>query len=155
MLFRSLALPLRDNGAFKARLCDEFRIKALAEIRRLKPDLVIVGNFEHYIGIKSIDYSSNLNFSFPYLLIRDTPWPNRDIPLCLSTKQNCDTPRPALISYQTQSIYDPIPSLCDAKKCPAKVDGLVVYRDQTHITVEMSLHLANQLGEKIDSLVAR
>ena len=151
----ALALPLRDNGAFKARLCDEFRRNALAEIRRVKPALVIVGNFEHYSGIKSSDYSSALNFPFPYLLIRDTPWPNRDIPSCLTTKQNCDTPLPSTISYQTQSIFDPIPSLCDAKKCPAEVDGLVTYRDQTHITVDMSLHLANQLGEKIDSLVAR
>ena len=151
----ALALPLRDNGAFKARLCNEFRSNALREIRKVKPALVILGNFEHYSGIKSKDYSSAINFPFPYLLIRDTPWPNRDIPSCLTTKQNCDTPLPSTISYQTQSIFDPIPYLCDAKKCPAEVDGLVAYRDQTHITVDMSLHLANQLGEKIDSLVAR
>ena len=149
----ALALPLKDNGAFKASACEQFRRNALQEIKRINPALVIVGNFEHYDGI-SVDSYAIVNFSFKYLLIRDTPWPNRDIPSCLTTKQKCDTDRPLTIPYSSSHIFDPIPSLCDSKKCPAMVDGLVAYRDQTHITVAMAKHLAGQLGQKIDALVA-
>ena len=149
----AFAIPLKDNGAFKAKLCEKFRQNALAEIKKLNPALVIVGNFEHYAGIKAESFTKS-TLPFKYLLIRDTPWPNRDIPSCLTTNRKCDTERPATISYQSSNIYDPIPSLCDSKKCPAMVDGLVAYRDQTHITVSMAIHLAGQLGQKIDALVA-
>ena len=151
----ALAIPLKDDGAFKAKLCEKFRANAIAEIKKMNPILVILGNFEHYDGVKVSDYGKKLDFPFHYLLLRDTPWPNRDIPSCLTTRQSCDTPLPISIVYQTKSIFDPIPLLCNGTKCPAKVDGLIAYRDQTHITVAMALHLAGQLGVKLDSLVAR
>ena len=149
----AIALPLKDSGAFKAKLCEKFRANALEDIKKLKPALVIVGNFEHYDGTKPKDFY-NSYFPFRHLLIRDTPWPNRDIPSCLTTKQQCDTTRPITIPYKSSAIFDPRPYLCDAKKCPAMVDGLVAYRDQSHITVAMAIHLAGRLGRKIDALVA-
>lgn len=149
----AIALPLKDNGAFKAMLCQKFRANALENIKKIKPDLVIVGNFEHYDGIKPKDFY-NSNFPFKHLLIRDTPWPNRDIPSCLTTNQQCDTARPITIPYNSSATFDPSLYLCDSKKCPAMVDGLVAYRDQSHITVAMAMHLSGQLGRKIDALVA-
>ena len=151
----ALALPLKDNGAFKASICNEFRKNALIEIAKLNPDLVVIGNFEHYDGVSTRVYLQSENFKFKYLLIRDTAWPNRDIPTCLTTKKNCDTVRPVEIPYRSKNIFDPIALTCTLKNCPAKVDGLVAYRDQTHITVTLAEHLASKLGEKIDSLVAR
>ena len=145
-------IPLKDNGGFKAANCVTFRNEALLEIEKIKPELVVLGNFEHY-GVPKAEYVKADNYSFKHLLIRDTPWPNRDIPICLTSNQYCDTEIPEKIPYKSANIFDPIPQLCSTK-CPAIVDGLLAYRDQTHITVAMSEHLAGALGAKLDSLVA-
>lgn len=148
----ALKVPIKDNGGFKAANCVAFRNEALAQIERLKPELVILGNFEHY-GISKSEYAKADTYKFKHLLIRDTPWPNRNIPICLTSNQYCDTAIPEKIPYKSAEIFDPIPLLCSTK-CPAIVDGLLAYRDQTHITVAMSEHLAGALGAKLDSLVA-
>ena len=148
----ALKLPVIDNGGFKAADCVNYRNEALAEISSIKPELVILGNFEHY-KIAPAEYVTADNYSFKHLLIRDTPWPNRDIPICLSSGKNCDTELPVRIAYKSENIFDPIPLLCSTK-CPAVVDGLLAYRDQTHITVDMARHLERALGAKLDSLVA-
>ena len=148
----ALRIPVVDNGGFKAANCENYRNEALAEINRINPQLVVLGNFEHY-KVPISAYLAADNYQFKYLLIRDTPWPNRDIPICLSSGKNCDTPVPTKIPYKSENIFDPIPLLCSTK-CPAIVDGLLAYRDQTHITVAMAEHLAGALGAKLDSLVA-
>ena len=148
----ALKIPVKDNGGFKAANCVNFRKEALLEIENIKPELVVLGNFEHY-GVPQAEYVKADNYTFKHLLIRDTPWPNRDIPICLTSNQYCDTEIPEKIPYKSVNIFDPIPLLCSTK-CPAIVDGLLAYRDQTHITVAMSEHLAGALGAKLDSLVA-
>lgn len=148
----AFSIPMRDNGAFKAENCRKFRTAALNEIATLKPELVILGNFEHY-KVSESSYLKAEKFKFKYLLIRDTPWPNRDIPACISTKSKCDTPLPLKIAFKSKNIFDPLPFLCNSK-CPAIVDGLLAYRDQTHITIDMAEHLEPVLGAKLDSLVA-
>ena len=148
----ALKIPVKDNGGFKAANCLNFRKEALLEIENIKPELVVLGNFEHY-GVPQAEYVKADNYTFKHLLIRDTPWPNRDIPICLTSNQYCDTEIPEKIPYKSVNIFDPIPLLCSTK-CPAIVDGLLAYRDQTHITVAMSEHLAGALGAKLDSLVA-
>lgn len=148
----ALKIPVKDNGGFKAANCVNFRKEALLEIENIKPELVVLGNFEHY-GVPQAEYVKADNYTFKHLLIRDTPWPNRDIPICLTSNQYCDTEIPEKIPYKSVNIFDPIPLLCSTK-CSAIVDGLLAYRDQTHITVAMSEHLAGALGAKLDSLVA-
>ena len=149
----ALQIPLQDNGGFKAADCNNFRTEALMEISKINPELVILGNFEHY-KVDPKYYSSADSYSFKHLLIRDTPWPNRDIPICLTGKDSCATKLPNRITYKSKNIFDPVPLLC-SDKCPAIVDGLLAYRDQTHITVAMAEHLGSALGRKLDSLVAR
>jgi peptidoglycan/LPS O-acetylase OafA/YrhL len=149
----ALSLALKDSGGFKAENCLKFKANALDEIAKIKPKLVVVGIFEHYkVGVS--EYLRGENFSFDYLLIRDTPYPNRDIPICLTSDADCDTRIPDRIPYKAKNIFDPTPYLC-TDKCPAVVDGLLAYRDRTHITVDMALHLEPRLSEKLDSLVAR
>ena len=146
-------LPLRDNGAFKANLCNAFRRNALIEIEKLKPVVVIASSFEHYPGITDYESYGPLPIASKQLIIRDTPWPNRDIPTCLTTNRSCVAPKPVTINYKDAQLFDPIPLLC-SKNCPAKVDGLVAYRDQTHISVAIAEHFARKLAEKLDSVVA-
>ena len=136
----------------EAKRCAAFRKSVLARISQLKPEIVVISNFEHY-GVDESNYYLKDIFAFKHLIIRDTPWPNRDIPACDSMHKQCDTPLPRILKYRSTSIFDPIPLLCK-EKCPAVVDGLLAYRDQTHITVAMALHLAPKLEEELDSLVA-
>ena len=149
----ALSLPLKDNGGFKAENCRKFKENAFKEIEKIEPELVVVGNFEHY-KVETSDYLRGEDFNFDYLLIRDTPYPNRDIPICLTSEDDCDTRLPERIPFKAKNVFDPIPYLC-TDKCPALVDGLLAYRDRTHITVDMALHLEPRLSEKLDSLVAR
>lgn len=148
----ALDIPLRDNGGFKAAECANYRKEALAAIDRIQPALVVLGNFEHY-KVPAAEYVAADNFAFKHLLIRDTPWPNRDIPICLSKSETCDTRIPEKISYNSKNIFDPVPLLCE-RACPAIVNGILAYRDQTHITVDMARYLAPALGAKLDSVMA-
>lgn len=148
----ALQIPMRDNGGFKAADCRNYREEALAAIKRIKPKLVVLGNFEHY-KVPAKEYVKADRYDFKHLLLRDTPWPNRDIPVCLSKNAVCDTELPLKIDYRSKSIFDPIPLLCN-DKCPAIVDGILAYRDQTHITVDMALHLAPALSAKLDEAMA-
>jgi hypothetical protein len=81
------------------------------------------------------------------IFIGDTPFPKKDIPNCLASRnsQNCDSsqPSPNLIISGFKYI-DPTPWLCD-ENCPAIQDGYVVYRDASHISVDAALGLTDRL----------
>jgi hypothetical protein len=84
------------------------------------------------------------NFS---IYVTDTPLPRVDIPDCLVAGRGaaCDTARPISAEVAPGLIpINPTPWLC-AKTCPAVVDGIIAYRDQSHITVAMSKHLSAKL----------
>ena len=83
---------------------------------------------------------------FP-IYLTDTPLPRVDIPDCLVSgrAKACDTSRPISAEVAPGLIpINPTPWLC-ADKCPAVVDGIIAYRDKSHLTVAMSEHLSGQL----------
>jgi hypothetical protein len=83
---------------------------------------------------------------FP-IYLTDTPLPQVDIPDCLVAGRGdtCDTSRPISAEVAAGLIpINPTPWLC-TDKCPAVVDGIIAYRDKSHLTVEMSKHLASDL----------
>lgn len=151
-------LSLKDDGAFKASVCNQFRKNAISEINKIDPDLLIVGSAENRKTVAASDYRKLPKFLGSLLVIKDTPWPNRDIPSCVAENLNsekCDTPRPTGIDYGGLDTFDPIPLLCNATSCPAILNGVIAYRDHSHISVEMALKLRSDLAEKLDSLMAR
>jgi hypothetical protein len=52
------------------------------------------------------------------------------------------------------SIIDLTSSFCDVRRCDAVLDGIVVYRDDSHITAEYARRLAPALGKALDSVLA-
>ena len=54
--------------------------------------------------------------------------------------------------YDGVSVFDPIPSLCEADTCSADRDGAPLYQDETHLSVAGSLLLAERLSAAISSL---
>lgn len=149
-------IPLRDDGAFKASICQEFRKSATKEINRINPALVIMGSAENHKDIERESYRNLPDVNAKILVLIDTPWPNRDIPTCVADgSRKCDISRPVPIEYPGQESFDPISLLCQSTTCAATVDGVIAYRDHSHISVQMALKLYPALAQKLDSIVAR
>jgi hypothetical protein len=104
-------------------------------------------------------------------LIVDTPWPGRDIPGCLSSHQDdidaCAIKRGnaftdhlgsiEAVAAKTggASVIDLTDRICvGAGSCPVVVNGVIVYRDMSHLTAVFSRSLAPALGAAIARLPA-
>jgi peptidoglycan/LPS O-acetylase OafA/YrhL len=100
-------------------------------------------------------------------LLRNTPEAGQDMASCVSghldAPQACDVrlhpsrvtrlERDAAAATRTPLI-DMTPSLCRGGTCAAVQDGVLMYRDRTHLTPEAVRRLAPSLGERrLDALV--
>jgi peptidoglycan/LPS O-acetylase OafA/YrhL len=147
--------------------CQAFRDSSVARIRDAKPLAVIMTGMKPF-SAPYTDQSSRqwwmagearayqrISGSTQFLIyLTDTPLPQVDIPDCLvaGRGEKCDGARkvspevaPGLIAI------DPTPWLCD-RTCPAIVDGIIAYRDKSHLSVAMSEHLASQLEKSLADL---
>jgi hypothetical protein len=145
--------------------CISYRNTALAEILALKPNLIMLSSQRWNSTI-----SKDIEEAYSYILkpisdagiksiiISDTPAPKEDIPQCLSlhltNSSYCDSPFNSYDPYPTlQSIgkqwnvpvINPTNWFCTAIDCPAVVNQIIVYRDNSHI----STAFAKSLSEKI------
>jgi peptidoglycan/LPS O-acetylase OafA/YrhL len=140
--------------------CQAFRDSSIQRIQKTKPLAVILAGMQPFNAPYSEESARNwwlqgekivfnrikdvTNFS---IYVTDTPLPRVDIPDCLVAGRGaaCDTARPISAEVAPGLIpINPTPWLC-AKTCPAVVDGIIAYRDQSHITVAMSKHLSAKL----------
>lgn len=166
------SVQLADQGAFRNAPCVRWRENSFTRIAKAHPWAVIVSNFDHYVPPRGIADSAiwwkdgmvrtitrlKSMTSHP-IFIQDTPWPNRDIPSCLlqSTRSACVTPRPATQSWFIQAtsgqgdLINPTDWFC-TKSCPAIQDGIVVYRDSTHMSVDFARHLVPFLTRELATL---
>lgn len=151
-----------EIGAYKNADCFAWRANSLKRIAKIKPVAVILSGFQHFEYPKSFTsreqwWSQGQRTAFSHLqglapiliYISDTPQPQRDIPNCLASGDidRCNTTErsdPRVSGGFTT--LDPTPWLCQST-CPAIVDGVVAYRDASHISVAMSQALAAQLEE--------
>jgi hypothetical protein len=155
-----------DSGAFKNSDCNAWRANSIQRIKDLSPDAVIMSGFQHFAhpkryssrdvwwfeGQRSL-YTKVLNSSPKLIYISDTPKPQRDIPSCLATAKSdeCDGNEKSDPRVAGGFIaLDPTPWLCDGS-CPAIVDGIVAYRDASHISADMSSALSDRLREFLRS----
>ncbi len=163
------SLTLDDQGAFRNAPCEAWRENSFERITRLRPWAVFSSNFDHYSAPRhisdrttwwrngiSITENKLRTLTAHSILMKDTPWPNRDIPSCLSQKSSdkCVTTRPhftPLKNLPTSTlVLDPTHWFCD-QSCPAIRDGIVVYRDSTHMSVDFALHLQPVLAQLLKS----
>jgi peptidoglycan/LPS O-acetylase OafA/YrhL len=139
-----------ESGGYKNADCSEWRENSIARIRGLKPDAVLVSGMQHFElpsgytnrstwwregQIKT--YEALKGSSKNIIYISDTPHPVRDIPSCIAAGRidNCNTtePSPAIFSPGWKQI-NPTSWFC-TETCPAVLNGVVVYRDASHISV--------------------
>ena len=96
----------------------------------------------------------------PVVVVRDTPWPGRDVARCVSqhleAPSACDVSPAALASTSFDvdlvkgiagaTALDLTPYVCDARHCPAVIGPTLVYRDDNHLTATFSRSLARPLA---------
>ena len=147
-------------GAYKNADCFKWRANTLKRIHQLKPDAVILSGFQHFdvpdgLGSRQKWWADGQLTAYGHLFgasknliyISDTPHPTRDIPNCLASKggDKCDDSEksdPAIAGNFIK--VNPTPWLCNGT-CPAIVNGVIAYRDASHISVEMSRSLALEI----------
>ena len=156
-----------ESGGYKNADCSEWRKNSIARIQALKPMAVLVSGMQ-YFEIPD-GYASRGNWwregqartftalkgsSQHLIYISDTPHPLRDIPSCLAAGRNdrCNSTEPADAFFTPgwQQI-NPTSWFCSAT-CPAILNGVVVYRDSSHISVLASRMVKPQLLSTLLSL---
>jgi peptidoglycan/LPS O-acetylase OafA/YrhL len=104
----------------------------------------------------------------PIALLRDTPIPRKDMRICLENAERrgnlhtCDIPRPLAldptITLAESKVATSIPGVhfvdltshfCDDATCPAWRDGMIVYKDGSHIASAFSASLAGPLRDEL------
>ena len=153
-----------DQGGFKMSRCNQWRINSIKRIQQIKPDVLIMSSFQYFSQPprfsdrekwwndgqrKLLTQVSNAS---PHLIyLTDTPHPLRDIPACLANYSisKCNTTqRSENLSISGFEVIDPNSWLC-SRVCPAVKDGVVAYRDASHISVDIAIALIPRLTQAL------
>lgn len=156
----SVDVPRSDQGAYKNVHCEKWRENSVARIKSIHPMAVILSSFQYFTPPSRFsnrdkwwsdgqrELLRDLSGSSEHLIyISDTPHPIRDIPSCLASRNSssCDSTQKTKVEIISGfELIDPTPWLCTSY-CPAIKDSIVAYRDASHISVAMALHLLSQL----------
>jgi len=148
------------SSQYDVKDCQAFRDTSVARINRIKPLAVILTGMQPFTAPYSKESArswwmageskvfNRIKDATRYpIYLTDTPLPQVDIPDCLVANRGkeCDTSRPIPAEVAAGLIaINPTPWLC-SRTCPAIVDGVIAYRDKSHLTVAMSKHLSPKL----------
>jgi peptidoglycan/LPS O-acetylase OafA/YrhL len=174
-----LAPPL-PVASFRAE-CEPWRRQAFDRIASLKPSLVVLSSASHFVDRETAGLTTSadaweaatrrtfarlVTSAASVLLLRDTPYPGFDIPVCLSRNQmqrglsvrTCDfglsgainesarqAESRALAAFPQVAVWDPATFICSGNHCPAVADTVVTYRDDNHLTGRFARTLAPAL----------
>jgi hypothetical protein len=152
------------SSQYRVADCQTFRNSSIKRISQIKPVGVIMTGMQPFTApnsnVDSRDWwlageakalSRIKGFTKYPIYLTDTPLPRIDIPTCLAEKgsDECDTSRPISPEVAPGLIaINPTPWLCE-RSCSAVIDGIVVYRDKSHLTVAMSEYLAPELEKEL------
>ena len=176
-------IPVRNLRLKRAYTeCARFNENTVAALRRIRPDLVITSLFRWQYPIRSSDESAwaqgagvarMLNrLPGQKVIIADVPFPSHDVPACLS-KNLDDVRRCAVESYRRTSGDSPAReriaaarsggavvnfanAICGgAGDCPVVSNGMIVYRDEHHLTATYARWLAPAMDRALRTRSAR
>jgi len=153
-----------DQGGFKMTRCKQWRINTIKRIQEINPDVLIMSSFQYFAQPPRVadrekwwnDGQRKLltevkNVSPHLIYLTDTPHPLRDIPACLANYSisKCNTTqRSEDLSISGFNVINPNPWLC-SRVCPAVKDGVVAYRDASHISVDIAIALIPRLTQAL------
>jgi peptidoglycan/LPS O-acetylase OafA/YrhL len=153
-----------DQGGFKMTRCKQWRINSIKRIQEINPDVLIMSSFQYFAqpprftdrekwwndGQRKL-LTEVKNVSPHLIYLTDTPHPLRDIPACLANYSisKCNTTqRSENLSISGFSVINPNSWLC-SRVCPAVKDGVVAYRDASHISVDIAIALIPRLTQAL------
>lgn len=153
-----------DQGGFKMSRCAEWRKNSIVRIQKIRPDILIMSSFQYFAQPPHISdrnkwwndgqrkLLTEVKNTSPHLIyLTDTPHPLRDIPACLANYSisECNTStRSENLSIPGFQVINPNPWLC-SRSCPAVKDGVVAYRDASHISVDIAIALIPRLTQAL------
>ncbi|HCU52223.1 MAG TPA: acyltransferase [Micromonosporaceae bacterium] len=140
------------------RECDQWREHALQRIASgTPPKLIVVGTLNRYasnaeslVAAWQEPLARLVATGARVAYLRDTPFPAKDVPTCLSgalqSPQVCAFPRDAALwvdpvadevlagRHAGAVVVNVNDVLCPGSSCPTVLDGVVLYRDDAHLT---------------------
>ncbi|MFI5261761.1 MAG: acyltransferase family protein [Candidatus Limnocylindrales bacterium] len=151
--------------------CAAWRPLVIKRLQALKPDLTIVSAAEGMQPMVPSDDSPTVQGQAMARLLRqipgriailvDTPEPDSHVPDCLSRNlrdvTQCATPRATAYTWRHRtlevtaakatgaSVVDLSSAICPYDPCPAVYNGMIVYRDNFHLTATFAASLAAPL----------
>jgi len=156
-----------ETGEYKNADCSAWRNYVYKRIASLNPEVVIVSGFQHFEVPSKFSSRTNwwregeaktyqaLKGKSPHIIyISDTPHPNRDIPSCIAAGRldRCNGSEPSEPIFTSGYLQiNPTSWLC-RRSCPGVIDGVVVYRDASHLSVRMAENLSTNLSAALTRL---
>jgi peptidoglycan/LPS O-acetylase OafA/YrhL len=156
-----------ETGEYKNADCSAWRNYVYKRIASLNPEVVIVSGFQHFEVPSKFSSRTNwwregeaktykaLKGKSPHIIyISDTPQPNRDIPSCIAVGRldRCNGSEPSEPIFTSGYLQiNPTSWLC-RRSCPGVIDGVVVYRDASHLSVRMAENLSTNLSAALTRL---
>jgi hypothetical protein len=151
--------------------CDTWRGLVVARLQALKPDLVIEASIRDRVTSDATDKDqvhqgeamARLLNQVPgaKAIIVDTPISKYNVPTCLSSHRSdvrpCETtrsfalgPSPGIVEATAATalgatLIDMTPLLCPGDPCPVVINGMIVYRDNQHMTATFAASLRANL----------
>ncbi|MGF1661032.1 MAG: acyltransferase family protein [Kineosporiaceae bacterium] len=157
--------------------CDQWRESALARLTdpATRPDVVIVGAL-NTAGFAAEEAAKNAQgwettldrlraADVRVVYLRDTPRPAGNVPDCLERQEAaaCDLDRIAALPPDAtadriqaglepdMAVVDLTPALCGSTYCPVVRDGIIVYRDDSHLTSSITVALSQSMTAALDA----
>ena len=175
------ACPALDISTYNDKLrrsyreCDAWREHALAQIAELKPQMVVITSSSTYSaeakaraeGLSRI-LDKLRQMSLHQVVIRDSPWPGFNVPVCLGraswlgrdAARACSFGRDAVgVWYPAEAVADRVAtaaitsaqyldlsnSFCASRTCEVERDKIIMFSDSNHLTYDFSEALAPAL----------
>ena len=157
--------------------CDQWRADTIARIRALRPALVVVGQSENVasssvppaaFAAATVETLTELREGghSKVVYVQDIPIPGSDLPGCVAAHLNdvrpCTFARNAAYTYPDRHraiapalrkagvrFVDPVEWFCSKTRCGAVVGNVLVYRNDSHMTVPYSRWLAPALWSAV------
>jgi peptidoglycan/LPS O-acetylase OafA/YrhL len=173
-----LLYPWAPNTQRPYPSCTTWRTNTLETIERgPKPAMIVLGTLNRYATSSSAlisGWRSTLakleRVGAPMIYLRDTPLPTINPPSCLSGAledwSKCAFPERSAVPadpvavkleagwFPRVRVINVDDLLCRAGSCPAAIDGIDLYIDQSHLTAVASTALAPVMSDEIDSALA-
>ena len=162
------------------RECAAFNEATISRLEAIKPDLTLVSmsrfatrplrDADDTVAAKGAAVGRMIErLPGRTMLIVDTPYAKIDVPGCLSAHRNdvdaCSIP--AWVAFTDRlgdveavaakasgaGLIDLTSRICLGRPCPVVVNGMIVFRDHSHLTATFSRSLAPALGAAIADLI--